>query len=479
MRTDPEAPEKVIAERVEVEPMPRRLLALRGKADLVGDVVGAFESETVAVYQRTTPKSQHAVLYVFLVMILLMIALSAVASVERVVTGIGKLVTLTPQIYVNALNNSIVHDVLVKPGQRVRKGQVLAVLDPTFTQAALSALQDHADADKAQISRDEAEIARRTYKYSPAKHYESLQEQLFVQRQATYIATVKDYDSRIRSGEALVAQYLSDTHEYTDRLKLARDVENSYIPLVEKGYISQLMLTQSTDARTEMERLLGDAQQQLASNREILASTMAQRDEYIKGWDSAIAQDLVTQRMDLESTVQQIVSAQKNQDLNTLVAPEDAIVVKVGMISKEAIAPGGGQTTVTPGSAPLFTLMPIGAEILAQLDIQSMDAGFVRVGDPVVVKLDDYSFVLHGTAKGTVKEISENSFTLDDNNQPASPYFRTLVKIDQLNLHDVPKDMRLVPGETLNGDIIVGERTVMQYVLEGAMKVGNQAMREP
>jgi HlyD family secretion protein len=165
--------------------------------------------------------------------------------------------------------------------------------------------------------------------------------------------------------------------------------------------------------------------------------------------------------------------------LNDLFAPDDAIVVKIGRVSKEAIAPGGGQTTITAGADPLFTLMPIGADILAQVDIQSMDAGFVRVGDPVVIKLDDYRFTLHGTANGTVQEISENSFTLDDNNQPAAPYFRTLVKIDSVNLHDVPKDTRLVPGETLTGDINVGEQTLLQYILDPAMRVASESMREP
>ena len=90
-----------------------------------------------------------------------------------------------------------------------------------------------------------------------------------------------------------------------------------------------------------------------------------------------------------------------------------------------------------------------------------------------------YRFLEYGVAKGVVKTISENSFTVDDNNQPVNPYFKVHVAITEVNLRGVPKRFRLLPGDTLTGDVMVGKRTIMSYLLDGIRRTTSEAMREP
>jgi multidrug efflux pump subunit AcrA (membrane-fusion protein) len=121
----------------------------------------------------------------------------------------------------------------------------------------------------------------------------------------------------------------------------------------------------------------------------------------------------------------------------------------------------------------------VNAPLFADVAVQSSDVGFVRLGQEVRMKLDAYRFLEYGVAKGVVKSVSQNSFTLDDNNQPVSPYFKVHVAITEVKLHNVPKNFRLLPGDTLTGDVMVGERTIMSYLLEGIMRTTSEAMREP
>ncbi len=73
-------------------------------------------------------------------MILLAIVLTCVVHVDRVVTSVaGIIMTSSGSLYVDPLNPSVVRQVNVKVGQIVKKGQALATLDPTFTQADLIA----------------------------------------------------------------------------------------------------------------------------------------------------------------------------------------------------------------------------------------------------------------------------------------------------------------------------------------------------
>jgi HlyD family type I secretion membrane fusion protein len=304
---------------------------------------------------------------------------------------------------------------------------------------------------------------------------------LYTQRQEEYRASVFNYNSQIHSTEAQMSQAMSDAEKYSSRLKLASAAENLYVPLLDKGYVSQLQVLQATDTRTEMSRLLADAQNEITQYRETVSSLTGQRDAFVQQWWAATSAQLVLDRNDLAVTRDSLDKAQELQDLTTLNAPEDAIVVQIGMMSSGSIASGGGalsQNNVQ--QSPMFTLAPLNAPVEAEIWIPTMDSSFIRIGDPVTLKMDAYSYIRHGTVSGVVKSISEGSFTTDNNGQPTqSPYFKIRVAIKKINLYNVAHDFRLVPGDTLTGDVLVGRRTLLNYLLEGVLRTGAEAMREP
>ena len=459
---------------------PNKLPVLRRKDDAVGELIGAFESDTVAVFQRTAPVNQHIVLHVLMGLIVLVIVLSCIVKLDRVVTSVAGIIkTSGGSIYVSPLNSAVVRKVNVKVGQAVKKGQALATLDPTFTQADLLQMQEHMASDQATVAREEAEVAIRPYKFSTTDRYQSIQGGIYLKRQAQYHSDLASFDSQIASAEAQMAQAQSDAVKYKDRLKFASDAENVYLPLLDKGYVSKLQVLTASDARTEMARLLGDAQNQIDQYRETAASLKAQRESYIHKWFSDTAAQLVLDRNDLDLTRDSLDKDQKLQDLTSLDAPSDAIVLKIGKLSAGSVTAGQGADTITPGTDPLFTLAPMDAPVEAEIDVATTDVGFISVGDPVLLKLDSYSYILYGMAKGVVKTISEGSFSEDDNNTPVPPYFKVRVKVTELQLHDVPPDFRLVPGQTLVGDVMVGSRTIMSYLTETLLRQGSETMREP
>jgi HlyD family type I secretion membrane fusion protein len=443
----------------------------------LSELVGAFESDTAAVLLRTSPASEHITLYVLGAMLALVIALAAIVKLDRVVTSAGRIVPATGSLYVSPFDTSIVRQVLVKPGEIVKRGQALATLDPTFTHADLLQLQQKLNSQEAAISRLEAERSGRAYKFDDSNPYQALQGTIWQKRHAEFVSNLSDFDARILSTSAQVAQFDANSKEYENRLKLAGDVEKLYQPLLEKGYVSKLQVMQASDARTEMGRLMTDAQNQMSSLRETLASLKAQREAYIQKRLSDTTTELVTANNDLDLTRQNLQKAKKLSELSTLNAPADAIVLNVGKISTGSIAAGGGTQPV--GQDPLFTLVPLDAVVEADVTVRASDIGFISAGDAVQLKLDAYRFMRHGTVKGVIKSISEGSFTVDDNNVPSDPYFKVRVKITEVRLRNVPSSFRLVPGMTLVGDIMVGRRTVLSYLVEGALRTGSEAMREP
>jgi len=455
---------------------PGKLPSARRGSDVVGDVVGAFESDTAAVFLRTAPVSEHLTLYVLTLMLALAIGLAAVVKLDRVVTSVGRMVPAAGSLYVSPFDTSIVREVRVKAGDVVKKGQVLATLDPTFTHADLQQLQQKLDSDEAAVARLESERVGRPYLFSRTDPYQAIQGDIWAKRQSEYRYNLADFDSRIHAAESQVAQAQSDVGEYTKRMKLADEVEKVYQPLLDKGYVSKLQLMQATDSKAEMGRLLADAQSQVTSLGQTLASLKAQRESFIQKWNSDTGTELVTVRNDLDVTRQNLEKAQKLSDLTSLNAPEDAVVLKVGKVSSGSVA-GSGALNV--GQDPLFTLVPVDAPVEADVNVAAAQIGFIKTGDPVELKLDAYRYMQHGTVKGAIKTISEGSFTTDDNGQATDPYFKVRVLIKEVHLRNVPADFRLIPGMTVVGDIMVGKRTILSYLVEGAMRTGSEAMREP
>jgi hemolysin D len=454
-----------------------RSLAPKRQTDIVGEVVGAFESETAAVFLRTAPAHEHLVLYALVAFLVVVLTLASVVKLDRVVTGGGVVVPTAGAMYVSPFDTGIVKQVNVRAGDVVKKGQVLATLDPTFAHADLQQLQQRTSSDEAQVARLEAEITGNPYVFSTTNPDQMLQGGIWQKRQAEYHYNLADFDGRIHGAEAQVAQYVADSQQYSKRLKLANEVEKTYQPLLEKGYVSKLQVVQATDERTEMTRLLSDAQNQMTSLRQTLASLKAQREAFVQKWNSDAGSELVTIRNDLDLTRQSLEKAQKMSDLATLNAPSDAVVLKVGKVSSGSVTAGGGAQAINQD--PLFTLVPLDAPLEADINVPAGDIGFIKVGDSVRLKLDAYRFLQHGTAKGVIQTISEGSFTTDENNVPVPPYFKVSVAIKDVHLKNVPPGFRLIPGMTLAGDILVGRRTILSYLVEGGLRTGSEAMREP
>src|SRR5216110_3413917 len=94
----------------------RKAVMLRRQPDRVGELVGAFESETAAVFLRSAPVREHVILYALVAILFASVGLSAVVKLDRVVTGTGRMVPIGGFLYVSPFDVGIVRQVHVKAG---------------------------------------------------------------------------------------------------------------------------------------------------------------------------------------------------------------------------------------------------------------------------------------------------------------------------------------------------------------------------
>lgn len=440
--------------------------------DLLSAPISAFESETQAVIVRTTPYSEHAVLHVLTGLVVVSLLLMSVVKLDRVVTAPGKLIPTKGTLFVQPLDRAIVRQIKVHTGDVVKKGQVLAELDPTFAQADVTQQNEHLSSVSALVARLEAELAGTPYEPGPTAS-EQLQASIWHQRQSELQQTTADFDARIHSDESLVAKAQQDVQAYSQRLSYAAQVVDMETTLEKNGNTSKLKVLSANDARAEAARQLDEARNALTGGQHDLDSLKAQRAVALGKWRDDIGTQLATARDDLHQTQQTLAKANRVSDLITVQAPEDAVVLEIGNASNGSVVDVNSSQ-----SKPLFTLVPLDGPVEAEVEIASADVGFIKVDDQVRVKLDAYPFMRHGTASGVVTTISEGSFTQMDD-QARAPFFKARVRLEDTRLRDVPLGFRLIPGMTLQGDVLVGHRTILSYLVEGGLRTGSEAMREP
>jgi HlyD family secretion protein len=448
------------------------------------NVIRVFQSETSEILAAPEPRRVRATLLVLTAMVVSLLGTATFTRLDRVVASKGQIVTTEPTIVLQALDASIIKTLDVHEGQRVKAGQVLATLDPTFAAADVSALNLQLASLNAQIARCEAELAQKPFD-PPANpdpavaRYDELQKAYYLQRKAQFDAQMHSYDEQMAQTKATIAKLQNDQVRYGDRAKLAKEVEDMRATLAAAQVGSRLNLLSATDQKVELLRNLEFEKNALVESQHQLESTTSTRDAFREQWLGQASQELVTARNQRDAALQQLEKATKHRDLVRLEAPDDAVVLKVAKLSVGSVLKEGD---------PLYYLAPLRSPMEAEVRIEARDVGFIRPGDPVKVKFDAFNFIEHGMAEGKLRWVSEGAFTTNDDGlqptvqqtgQPTEPYYKGRVELDNVELRNVPDGFRLIPGMTLTGDVHIGTRSLLMYVVTGALQGMGEAMREP
>jgi len=441
-----------------------------------GDLeIKRFQSETDEIREAPEPMALRATTWVTAGVMIICVAFAAVARVDRVVTSDrGKIVPAQGTVLFQALENSLIRTLDVREGDRVRKGQLLATLDPTFADADLDQLERQLFSLDAQIARATAEQRGEIYTpkiKDPLKdQYALLQKNLFDQRASQLKAQTASFDQKIAQTQATIQRLQGDEARYKEREKISQQIEGMRQTLVERQSGSLLNLLIASDSRLEMLRTMENGQNALIEARHQLASLKSDREAFVQQWMSMSSQDLVTAQGTRDTVVSQLAKAARHKDLVQWVAPEDAIV-----LTRAKVSVGG----VLKVGETLLTIVPENAPVEAELNINAREVGFVRAGDAASLKVDAFPFVEHGLALGKLSWVSEGAFTTDEDGKPVEPFYKARASITEMRFTRVPSSFRLIPGMTLSADIHIGERSVLGYIVAGATRSVSEAMREP
>ena len=187
----------------------------------------------------------------------------------------------------------------------------------------------------------------------------------------------------------------------------------------------------------------------------------------------SLLDDLAKAQQKVAEISQDIIKAQRREDLQTLRAPID------GTVQEIAVHTIGG--VVTPAQ-PLLVVVPADDELFVRAMVQNRDVGFVHAGQTAEIKVDAFDFTRYGLIGGTVLSVSRDAIPKSASSQNASndvigavgsssePQgqqldYSALISLDRSQMQVDDRLVSLSPGEAVTVEIKTGSRTILGYLL--------------
>ena len=308
-----------------------------------------FYSPSMALAAVPAKRAARSVVLLIGLMVTIIFILFSVLSTDRMVIAAGKVISLTPETVVQPLNTSIVKTIAVSVGDIVRKGQLLAQLDPTLTTADNVAALDQVDRYQTEIDRLTAENRQVQYRPRQLTPGALVQEGIFAQRASAREAELRYYQGQISAQLALQAQADASVRQYAKETGVAVDVEKMRVQLEHDQVGSRIDTLTAVSQRLEAERQVLTSIQQSESAKQNAIALKGQLDNYNQQWFADVSQTVTSDSVQLATYRDQLEHAALSSKLIDLRAEQDSTVLSVASVSPGSVLQAG-QT--------FFTLVP-------------------------------------------------------------------------------------------------------------------------
>ena len=297
----------------------------------------------------------------------------------------------------------------------------------------------------------------------------------------------------------LVWSYFATLEEVTRGQ--GRVIASSKIQVIQnlEGGIVKEILVQTGDAVTQSQPLIKLDETQfksdLAAMQQRLERLQAQSNAAIENFEliqqeqdivAPLVEKGVESKMELIRLKQRLNEAQSNilqidaeieatiETIPTLKDRLERTLVKASMnavVNRLLVNTIGG--VVQPGS-PMLELVPMDDELVVEVEISPKDIAYVIPGQRASIKLTAFDFAKFGALDGEVTKISADSISKED----GSIWYLCQVSVPVDTMTTLGKTIQIQTGMMAQVDIISGEKTVLEYLLQPVTKIANEAFRE-
>ncbi|MDL2285429.1 HlyD family type I secretion periplasmic adaptor subunit [Desulfovibrio sp. OttesenSCG-928-F07] len=435
-----------------------------------------FMSEAdAAIYRHGRPKA-YVISLAVLLLFMAVILWAALTRLDEVTKAQGQVVPAQAIQEIQYHEGGVLESIMVKPGEEVEEGQVLARISNVLAQSTLQEQKDNQAQLEAEVLRLRAEIdgVEPVFNDNLVKNYPHL----IAGEMALYDTHLDQRRTELRSLEAELEQRRREVQESEARLRsitanltIARQRRDLAAPLVQKGTYSRMDFMGLEQNVASLEGDLAQTTQSISRSKSAVTAAEEKINARRLEWQSSLQEDLNKKSAALSSVTTLLTARGDTVKRTDLRSP-----VK-GQVKRILLNTVGG--SVPPGGT-IMEILPTDDKLLIEARVSPQDRAFLHTSDDpakkqrAIIKVSSYDFTIYGGLDATLEWISSDTY--EDNR--GEIYYQIQLLTTSNAIHYGGKSYEILPGMTAQVDIITGKKTVLSYLLKPILRAKQNALRE-
>ncbi len=431
-----------------------------------GDRGFQFEAESVLASQR----SQRArwIVYTALVVVALLLVWAALAKVDELTRGDGKVISSRQLQVIQSLDGGVVSEILVREGQVVEAGQLLLRIDET---RATSGVRENAAQSFALVARESRlrALAEGSAFKLPPPGDDAEQRKIVEEERRMFESRQTELNTLLSIARQQLAQREQEANEMRARrsaaergMDLAQQELAKTRPLLATGAVSEVDILR---LERDMTKYRGDVEQAGAQIARVQAA-IGEAQRKIVETEQAFRNDA---RKELSDVLAKINALGEGRIALTDKVDKARVLSPVrGRVQRLMANTVGG--VVQPGR-DIVEVVPLDDALVLEARVQPKDIAFIHPGQSATVKITAYDFSIYGGLEAVVENISPDTVIDDKGNAFYVVRVRTLKS-------QLGEKLPIIPGMTAEVDVLTGKKTVLSYLVKPVLKGKAYALSE-
>lgn len=362
---------------------------------------------------------------------------------------------------IQATAEGTINKLAVTENQKVKQGQVIALIDDSRLQTRRRQLETSIQQSYQQIRQLEAQRVNLNSQIAAEQNFMN---RTTASAQSEVVRIEREYEDKKaiaqREVEEAQANVAATQAEFTAFERAGKEGAIAMVQVESKrqNYIAaKARLERAKTSLNPTAATIAIAQQQIAQAEARGKSTLAtlQKDR----------EALIQQKVQLQTQIDKESKElkQTSDDLQDMVirAQVDGSILKLGLRN-----PG---QVVRPGDT-IAQIAPENTSLVIKARVSPQDIGTVRLGQRVNMRVSAYTYTDYGTLAGKVTAIAADAITEQNSNSAAmtTPYFEIDIIPEKTYLIKSDRQYTILPGMEIQADIISQEETILTFILRKA-----------
>jgi len=428
----------------------------------------SFEVQADAVMSTHQTYRAQTLVRCALLLVVALITWAALAKVDEVTKGEGKVVPSKQLQVIQALDGGVVSEILVREGDVVEAGQTLLKIDETRATSGVRESGAQTYSLKVKLARLRALAEGSSFAPPETTSPEeeavvSEEQQLYDDRRSQLSATISINEQQLAQRRQELSEMRARRESAARSLDLSQQELNKTRPLLATGAVSEVEVLR---LEREVSRSRGDMEQAAAQSSRVMAA-ISEATRKIQETELMFRNEA---RKELSETLGRLNAM--NEGAVALADKVDKANVKSpvkGRVQRLLANTVGG--VVQPGR-DIVEIVPLDDSLVLEARVNPKDIAFIHPGQAATVKFTAYDFAIYGGFEGTVDNISPDTVT-DERGQQTYYVVRVVTKRT-----NVSAKQPIIPGMTAEVDILTGKKTVLSYLLKPVLRAHSYALRE-